>query len=389
MRDLAGRMAKRARWWRGSRPSILRFLSCVEATSIGRSQVSEGQGRFDLDEHFQHLYESVPREFGFRAETRDEFEAWQRAFRPRLAQALGLTNMQKDLSDHTPWAEKTGSEDMAEYVRERWYLWTEPDVPLPLWVLIPKGEPAGRPLVLTPHGHNHPDLYVGITRDADEEKRLKEGQRAIAVQSVMEGYLTIAPTTRGFGETAREKELAEGKNSSCRIELMHDLLVGRTPIGERVWDMSRIIDWALAEFDVDARRIAITGNSGGGTVSLFAAAMEERITVSVPGSYFCTFVGSIGSIGHCDCNYVPGILRLGEMYDVAGLTAPRAFCAICGKEDAIFPIGCAREAFTRLKEIYAIAGVPDRCALYEGEGGHRYYADGSWPFIKKHFEAAG
>ncbi len=128
------------------------------------------------------------------------------------AQALGLTNMRKDLAGHRRRAEQTGSQDMGEYVRERWYLWTEPDVPLPLWVLIPKGEPAERPLVLTPHGHNHPDVYVGITRNADEEKHLKEGQRAIAVQSVMQGYLTIAPTTRAFGETAREKELAEGKN---------------------------------------------------------------------------------------------------------------------------------------------------------------------------------
>ena len=351
--------------------------------------MSEGRKRFDLDGHFQHLYESVPREFGFRATTRDEFEAWQQAFRPQLAQALGLTNMHEDLSGHEPWAEKTGSEDMGEYVRERWYLHVEPDVPLPLWVLTPKGDSGPRPLVLTPHGHNHPDLYVGITRNADEQKSLQEGQRAIAVQSVMQGYLTIAPTTRAFGETAREKELAEGKNSSCRIELMHDLLVGRTPIGERVWDVSRIIDWALDEFDVDARRIAITGNSGGGTVSLFAAAMEERISVAVPSSYFCTFVGSIGSIGHCDCNYVPGILRLGEMYDVAGLTAPRPFCAIGGKEDRIFPIDHVRQAFAQLERIYAVAGVPENCELYEGDGGHRYYSGGSWPFIKKHFEAAG
>ena len=72
-------------------------------------------------------------------------------------------------------------------------------------------------------------------------------------------------------------------------------------------------------------RIAITGNSGGGTVSLFAAACDTRISVSVPGCYFCTFAGSIGSIAHCDCNYVPGILRLGEMHDVAGLIAARDF----------------------------------------------------------------
>ena len=43
-------------------------------------------------------------------------------------------------------------------------------------------------------------------------------------------------------------------------------------------------------------------------------------------------------------------------------------------------------AFAQLKQIYAVAGVPDHCELYVGEGGHRYYAAGAWPFIRRHFE---
>ena len=73
------------------------------------------------------------------------------------------------------------------------------------------------------------------------------------------------------------------------------------------------------------------------------------------------------------------------MYDVAGLIAPRPFCAIAGREDKIFPIASAREAFDRLKRIYEVAGVPDRCELFVGEGGHRYYKEGAWPFIRKRF----
>ena len=133
---------------------------------------------------------------------------------------------------------------------------------------------------------------------------------------------------------------------------MHGLLPGRTPIGERVWDMSRLLDWALENLAIDSRRIAITGNSGGGTVSLFAAACDTRFGVAVPGSYLNTFTGSIGSIRHCDCNYIPGILRLGEMYDVAGLIAPRPFCAIAGEADPIYPIEKARYAYKKLRQIY-------------------------------------
>jgi len=206
-----------------------------------------------------------------------------------------------------------------------------------------------------------------------------------SVQAVYEGYMVIAPTVRGFGETMDKVECEKDAVCSCRSQLKHCMLVGRTPIGERVWDISRLIDWVLKRSDVDPTRIAITGNSGGGTISIYAAACDERISVVVPSCSFCTIVGSIGTIYHCDCNYIPGILRFGEMYDVAGLIAPRPFCAIAGREDTIFPIEHVREAFNELKRIYEVAGFPDRCELFIGEGGHRYYKMGAWPFIRKWF----
>jgi hypothetical protein len=166
---------------------------------------------------------------------------------------------------------------------------------------------------------------------------------------------------------------------------MHGLLVGRTPIGERVWDMQRLLDWAQAALPVDDQRIAITGNSGGGTISLFAAAVDPRFTVAVPSCYFNTFAGSIGSIHHCDCNYIPGIMRLGEMADIAGLCAPRPFRVIAGVRDEIFPIVETRCAFANLQRIYAAAGAARACSLYEGDGGHRYYSAGVWPFIHEAF----
>jgi hypothetical protein len=43
-------------------------------------------------------------------------------------------------------------------------------------------------------------------------------------------------------------------------------------------------------------------------------------------------------------------------------------------------------AFEHLQQIYAVAGVPENCQLHVGEGGHRYYKAGAWPFIRKHFE---
>jgi hypothetical protein len=340
---------------------------------------------YDSELHLRTLYERVKPRFAFAATTLEQLRGWQEEFRPALQRALGLEAMLADLQEHTPRAELQKSEVLGDIIRERWLLWTEPTVPLPFYLLRRRDASGRLPLVLTPHGHNHPDIYAGIAAHDDERASMKEGERDIAVQAAHEGYLALAPTTRGFGETRTTAGKKDGALSSCRVELLHGLLVGRTAIGERVWDMSRLIDWALTRDDVDGSRIAITGNSGGGTVSLFAAACDTRIAVAVPSCYFCTFVGSIGTIHHCDCNYVPGILRLGEMYDVAGLVAPRPFCAIAGKEDSIFPIEHVQRAYEKLTKVYQVAGAQERCCLHIGEGGHRYYKAGSWPFIRKWF----
>jgi dienelactone hydrolase len=341
---------------------------------------------YDDHVYYRQIYASMQAEFCFTATSAAELVEWQARFRPRLGEALGLARMEQDLAGHCPTAERLASQDMGDHVRERWQIWVEPAVPLPFYLLRPKDVKGLLPLVLTPHGHNHPYIYVGIYESEEERRSMAEGERDIAVQAVREGYLVIAPTTRGFGDTRTAEDRRENRLHSCRTQLMHGLLVGRTPIGERVWDIARLLDWALANLDVDRQRIAITGNSGGGTTALHAAACDRRIAVAVPSCYFCTYEGSIGSIRHCDCNYIPGILRLGEMYDVAGLIAPRPFCAIAGREDPIFPIQHVEASFARLQQIYQVADAADRCALYIGEGGHRYYAAGAWPFIRRHFQ---
>ncbi|MBL7698851.1 MAG: acetylxylan esterase [Chitinophagaceae bacterium] len=341
--------------------------------------------QYAFQDHFKTQFEASPKQFAFNGSTKKDVEEWRKLLLPKLKAALGLDKIQQQLTGYVPRAEKKSSEDTGPYIKEHWIIWTEPTVPLPVTILFPKNSSGKTPLVITPHGHGrNADLYEGIYPNMHEKDSNQQG-KPVAVQSVLEGYITIAPTTRAFGDTRSEHDKKEGNSFSCHDQLMKDLLVGRTPIGDRVWDMQKIIDWALQNLPVDPKRIAITGNSGGGTVSFFSAACDPRITVAVPGSAFCTFQGSIGPIAHCDCNYIPGILNIAEMPDIAGLVTPRAFCAVNGVEDNVFPIEPTREAFAHLQKIYAAAGVPSKVELYEGQGGHRYYKEGSWPFIKKHF----
>lgn len=336
------------------------------------------------DDYVHVLAAEGQRPFACRASSPEGVAAWQSAFRPRLRGLLGLDRIAaRGLCALHP--RHLGDEDAGDHIREEWTIQSEPGFRVPFYLLRPKAAAGPRPLVLTPHGHGRAGkrTYAGLWADDRERRELEDGQRDVAVQAVREGYVAIAPDVRAFADLRLRQDRERDATSSCRTMQMHALLFGRTLVGERVWDISRLIDYAATRPEVDASRVVITGNSGGGTVSLFAAACDERIGVAVPSCYFCTFEASIGSIHHCECNYVPGLLADAEMYDVAGLIAPRPFLAVAGREDPIFPHAAVVEAFGRLRAIYAAAGVPERCRLHTGEGGHRYYRAGVWPSVRE------
>src|SRR5712691_4523344 len=101
------------------------------------------------------------------------------------------------------------------------------------------------------------------------------------------------------------------------------------------------------------------GISGGGTCTTFSAALEPRIKAAMLSGYLNTFRDSVGSISHCIDNYVPGILNWAEMYDVAGLIAPRPVFVESGEKDDIFPIKASIESFQKVRGIYEVFGAAD------------------------------
>jgi hypothetical protein len=105
----------------------------------------------------------------------------------------------------------------------------------------------------------------------------------------------------------------------------------------RVWDVMRTIDWIETRQELDAKRVGCMGISGGGTVTTFAAALEPRIKAALISGYLNTFRDSILSLSHCIDNYVPGILNWCEMYDVAGLIAPRPLVRGVRRQGRDFP----------------------------------------------------
>jgi pimeloyl-ACP methyl ester carboxylesterase len=160
---------------------------------------------------------------------------------------------------------------------------------------------------------------------------------------------------------------------------MAALLLGRTTLAGRVWDVMRAIDMAEEHFSPGAEYCCM-GNSGGGTATWYAAALEPRIARAMPSCAVCSYDGSIAPISHCTCNYVPQIRRWFDMGDLAGLIAPRPLVVVAGAEDGIFPIGATRETFALIRKYYEAAGAPENCRLHVGAEGHRFYAE-AWEEI--------
>jgi len=310
----------------------------------------------------------------------ENLAAWQRRLRKRLLELLAIDGRPR----RPPPVRFVERQEMDGYVRRRGYMIAADELAVPFYLLEPAGQRRGRlGVCLAAHGHGPgKTLPVGIAANEQERQLIEQGERDYAVQAVRQGYLTICPDFRGFGELVPAEDLAAGRGGCLQVA-MRSIHLGRCVLGQRVSDVMQLLDWALARRDVDRRRVVMTGNSGGGTMTLFAAAVDRRIAAAAPSCYFATFAGSILAMYHCPCNFVPGLQAVAEMADLAGLIAPRPLLVVAGTQDGIFPIDAVRNGFADAARIYADAGAAERIELYEGAGGHRYYAARTWAFFRE------
>src|SRR6185503_7834308 len=94
----------------------------------------------------------------------------------------------------------------------------------------------------------------------------------------------------GFGRRRDAAARAKGpETSSCQPAAGAALLLGETMLGWRVRDAMAAVTILRRTPAVDPRRIGIMGISGGGTVSLFTAALDTRIAAAVVSGYFNSF----------------------------------------------------------------------------------------------------
>jgi hypothetical protein len=89
---------------------------------------------------------------------------------------------------------------------------------------------------------------------------------------------------------------------------------------------------------------------------------------------------------HCECNFVPGVAEHFDMGDLCAMTAPRSLVVVSGAEDPIFPLDGAKACVAIGTEAYKEYRAEDRIHHVVGNGGHRFYANDSWPTIHAEIE---
>lgn len=302
-----------------------------------------------------------------------DFKDWQEQARFKLGELLGLNTFEQ--CDDNLCIEWTREE--ADYTEYRLLFNTEAHYQARAHLRIPKAATAPVPVVICLQGHaTGMHISLGQPKFPGDEATISGGDRDFARQIIARGQAALALEQRAFGECGGTE-----KGPACYQPAMAALMLGRTLLGERVWDISRTIDLMEKHFarQLDMKRVAVMGNSGGGTATIYAAAIDERIAAAMPSCAFCGYKESIGVQYHCSCNYIPGIMNYFDMGDLAGLIAPRPLVIVNGLKDGIFPIDSAKREYETAKILYQASGHADMCRHIVGPEGHRFYAALGWP----------
>jgi dienelactone hydrolase len=195
------------------------------------------------------------------------------------------------------------------------------------------------------------------------------------------GYVVLTYDPVGQGERSQFWDADRDRsrfNLSCgeHAVLGNPLyLLGTNLARYRIWDGLRALDYLTTRPAVDKERIGCVGNSGGGTLTAYLAALDPRIVVPVIGCYITTLPRRMGNRIQEDPSSDPEqdiadfVSRGIDHAGLLALTAPRP-TLICAAQRDFFPIEGTRETFAEAKALYRAAGAEDRIDLVEAPQRH-------------------
>jgi len=321
----------------------------------------------------------------FAARRPADAKAWQRKTAKHLSQTLGF----QDLPKVPAKPELIEEVDRKDHIRRKFTIQTLPGNRMPVYILIPKNIKGKTPAVIAFHGHGYgvKDI-IGLWEDGRERYTPDGYHKDFALELVRDGFIVAAPEIMAFGEHVPDQSnvdplFGQGEAAPCHLVATWAMMLGGTLLGLRVLEARRVVDFLGTVKNIDMNRLGAMGISGGGMHTFFSTCLDPRIKACVISGYFCSWFDSILSMHHCICNFVPGILNLGDLPDLAGLLAPRPVLIEAGARDGIFPIDAVRRDVKKLRSIYRLWNAADRVELDEFEGRHQISGARAYQFLKE------
>ncbi|HUQ94887.1 MAG TPA: acetylxylan esterase, partial [Bryobacteraceae bacterium] len=269
----------------------------------------------------------------------------------------------------TPLNVKTmGSFERPGYRVEKIVYESQPELFVPANLYIPKQGKAPYPGVLFQLGHS------------------VNGKAAIPYQKCCQGlaqlgFVVLAFDTMGQGERAYYPR-ADGPLTRLRsaddehtVPGQQMLLMGLTSTWLQTWDAMRSLDVLASHPLVDPKRLASTGNSGGGTLTMLLAAVDDRLAAAAPScpnseNFACEGFNPPGSTDDAEQNFV-GSGPLGfDRWDLLYPMAPKPLLVLVSAKDFFGTYSPAyltngRQEFSKLASVYRTLGKPEQAAWWE------------------------
>ena len=324
----------------------------------------------------QELLKQTP-PLHFNGTTKEEHRKWRSAFRRKLTRNLGPKPEAIPLDVEV--LERT---QMDGYTREKIIFNPDPFSSIPAYVLIPDAASSDNPCpaVLCAHGHGvGKDPLVGLGTDYQKE---------FAVELTRNGFVTISPDWRCFGERKdRDEWVRRPGRDGCNVAYLGYGYFGYQLLQLDICDAQRCLDYLQSRPDVNGKRLGCMGCSFGGTMTTYVSALDQRIKAGVIICYLSTITDALNDRGRgntCGSQFMFGLRQDGEISDVAGLIAPRACMVQIASNDTCFIEADAKSAFDHLEKIYTAAGHRDNLELDYFEGVHEVDVEPALGFLKKH-----
>jgi cephalosporin-C deacetylase-like acetyl esterase len=276
--------------------------------------------------------------------------------RRQFMEMMGLSNLPPAGKRDPVPATVTGVVDRAGYRVEKLHYQSLPNLHVTANLYLPKtATPAApRPGVLYVCGHA-PNQKVHYQA---HPRRLAEL-----------GFPTLIVETVQLGEVT-------GYHHGCYREGWFNWYSrGYSPAAIELLNGIRGLDLLAARPEVDESRLGLSGISGGGAVTWYIAAADERVKACSPVCGTATLASHIRDRvidGHCDCMWWINT-RLWDLADVAALIAPRPLLIASANQDGIFPIHAIREVHSQLERLYRTLDRAENLRLVETPGGHSYH----------------